>query len=221
MADEKLINRLIVTLKELGIYENTTLVIMSDHGTNLGEHPAHLIPWRTGGIKYPQHITMFDHDLHVAMIIKGENLPKGKVIKEMVRSIDLVPTLLDLAGISTKEYGFDGLSMLPVINKNETRDEVYSEDLFEPRGEGVLQSLRTKDFKFIRNLTLGTEEYYDLNNDPGEQEDIKEKMEQEKLIQIRKKLNSHLLTKAVSQKGFSQEEKEAIDQRLRGLGYIE
>jgi len=104
-------------------------------------------------------MTMFDHDLHVAMIMKGDDLPKGKVIKEMVRSIDLVPTLLDLAGISIKEYGFDGLSMLPVINKNETRDEVYSEDLFELRGEGALQSLRTKDFKFIRNLTLGTEEF--------------------------------------------------------------
>lgn len=139
----------------------------------------------------------------------------------MVRSIDLVPTLLDLAGISIKEYGFDGLSMLPVINKNETRDEVYSEDLFELRGEGALQSLRTKDFKFIRNLTLGTEEYYDLNNDPQEQHNLVKKVNKEKLITIRKKLNIFLKTKVSSGKEFSQKEKEAINQRLRGLGYIE
>ena len=221
MADEKLINRLIVTLKKLDIYENTTLVVMSDHGTNLGEHPVKDIPWRKKGIKYPQHTTMYDHDLKVAMIIKGEDLPQGKVIKNMVRSIDLVPTLLDLTGLSAKEYDFDGQSMLSVINKNETRDEVYSEDLFESRGEGALQSLRTKDFKFIRNLTLGKEECYDLNSDPQEQKNLLQKIDKDKLITIRKKMNLFLKTKVASGKEFSQKEKETINQRLRALGYIE
>ena len=221
MADEKLINRLIFTLKELDIYENTTLVVMSDHGTNLGERSAKDLPWREKGKRYPQHTTMYDHDLKVAMIIKGEDLPKRKVIKDMVHSIDLVPTLLDLTGLSAKEYDFDGLSMLPVINKNETRDEVYSEDLFEPRGEGALQSLRSKDFKFIRNLTLWTEEYYDLNNDPQEQHNFVKTIDKEKLITIRKKLNVFLKTKVSSGKEFSKKEKEAINERLRALGYIE
>ena len=40
MADEKLVRRLIDTLKELDIYERTIIVLMSDHGTNLGEHPV-------------------------------------------------------------------------------------------------------------------------------------------------------------------------------------
>lgn len=51
---------------------------------------------------------MYDHDLKVAMIVKGEDLPKRKVIKDMVCSIDLVPTLLDLIGLSVEEYDFDG-----------------------------------------------------------------------------------------------------------------
>jgi len=190
-------------------------------GLNLGEHPAKNIPWRKKGVKYPQHTTMYDHDLKVAMIIKGEDLPHGVVIKNMVRSIDLVPTLLDLTYISTEEYDFDGQSMLPVINKNETRDEVYSEDLFEPRGEGALQSLRTKDFKFIRNLTLGKEEYYNLNSDPQEQNNLLQKTDEEKLITIRKKMNVFLKAKVASGKEFSQKEKEVINQRLRALGYIE
>ena len=221
MADEKLINRLVITLKELRIYKNTSIVVMSDHGTNLGEHPAKQIPWRKGGIKYPQHITMYDHDLKVAMIIKGKDLPKGKVIKNMVRSVDLIPTLLDLNGLTIKEYNFDGQSMLPVINKNETREEVYSEDLFETRGEGSFQSFRTKDFKFIRNLTLGKEECYDLINDPREQQNLIQKIDKEKLINIRKKLNAFLKTEVTSGKQFSQKEKEVINQRLRGLGYKE
>ena len=221
MADEKLISRLLDTLNKLSIADNTTLVVMSDHGTNLGEHPVKDIPWRKKGTRYPQHTTMYDHDLKVTMIIKGEDLPQGIAIKNMVRSIDLIPTLLDLAGLPTEEYDFDGLSMLPVINKNKLREEVYSEDLFEPRGEGALQSLRTEEYKFIRNLTLGTEAYFDLLNDPQEQNNIKEKINSQKIITIRNKLNNFLKTKVISGKEFSQKEKESINKRLRGLGYIE
>jgi len=222
MADEKLIGRLLTTLDDLGITKNTTLVVMSDHGTNLGEYPAKPIPWRKGVVIYPQHNTMHDCDLKVAMIIKGEGLPEGKIVKGMVRSIDLIPTLLELADIAVEQFDFDGNSLLPIIEKGEVRGgEVYSEDLFEPRGEGALQSLRTEKYKFMRNLTLGIEAYFDLLNDPQEQNNIKEKVDSEKLITIRKKLNAFLKTKVTSGKEFSQKEKEAIDQRLRALGYIE
>jgi len=221
MVEEKLIGRLLTTLSDLGIADNTTLVVMSDHGTNLGEHPAKPIPWRGGEKIYPQHFTMYDHDLKVAMIIKGEGLPQGIVIKNMVRSIDLVPTLLDLVGISTEEYGFDGSSLLPVIEKGEIRKEAYSEELFEHRGEGALQSLRTEEFKFIRNLTLNIEEYYHLPKDPQEKNNIIDQQDKETIINLRKKLNAYLRTKVTAGKEFSQKEKKAIDQRLRSLGYIE
>ena len=221
MADEKLINRLIVTLKELSIYKNTTLVVMSDHGTNLGEHSAKDIPWREKGTRYPQHTTMYDHDLKVAMIIKGEGLPEGKKVEGMVRSIDLVPTLLDLTGIPKEGHDFDGLSMLPVIEKDEAKEEVYSEDLFEPRGEGALQSIRTEEFKFMRNLTLNIEEYYNLLKDPQEKNNILDQQDKETIINLRKKLNAYLKTKVTTDKKFSQKEKEIINRRLRALGYIE
>ena len=222
MADEKLIGRLVQTLNELDISESTTLVVMSDHGTNLGEHPVDPVPWRKEGKRYPQHTTMYDHDLKVAMIIKGEGLPQGKKVRGMVRSVDLIPTLLDLAGVHTEKYGFDGVSLLPVIEKGEARGgEIYSEDIFEARGRGVLQSLRTEDFKFIRNLTLATEEYYDLSRDPLEKNNIVDKVDEETLIELRKKLNAFLRSQISEGKAFSQKEKEAVDQRLRALGYIE
>jgi len=221
MVDGKLINRLLKTLNELGISDNTTVVVMSDHGTNLGEHPAQPIPWRKGGVRYPQHVTMYDCDLRVAMIMKGEGLPRGKKVKGMVRSIDLVPTLLDLIGIRAEKYDFDGSNLLPIIARGEARGrEVYSEDLFEIRGESTLQSIRNEDFKFIRNLTSGTEEYYDLRKDPDEKRNIIEKVDKEKLIDLRKKLNAFLRTQVSEGKVFSQKEKEEIDKRLRALGYI-
>jgi len=221
MADKKLIGRLLTTLDDLGITKNTTLVVMSDHGTNLGEYPTRPIPWRKGRVMYPQHTTMHDCDLKVAMMIRGEGLPQGIVIKNMVRSIDLVPTLLDLVSISTEEYDFDGSSLLPVIEKGEIRKEVYSEDLFEPRGKGALQSLRTEEFKFMRNLTLNIEEYYNLPEDPQEKNNIIDQQDKETIINLRRKLNAYLRTKVTVGKEFSQKEKEAINRRLRSLGYIE
>jgi arylsulfatase A-like enzyme len=221
MADEKLISRLAKTLDELDISENTTLVIMSDHGTNLGEHPADPVPWRPGEVRYPQHTSMYDHDLKVAMIIKGEGFPKGKHVKGMVRSIDLIPTLLDSIGISSEEYDFDGSSLLPVLKQGKAGGrEVYSEDLFEARGKGALQSIRADSFKFIRNLTLGTEEYYDLSKDPGEHNNIVDRIDKQAIVNLRKRLNAFLKTEVSTGKILSKQEKDDIDQRLRGLGYI-
>jgi len=221
MADEKLVGRLLETLDELKIIDDTILVIMSDHGTNLADRPAKQIPWRREGKTYPQHTTMYDHDLKVAMIMKGEGLPEGRQVKGMVGSVDLVPTLLNLVGISTDEYAFDGMSLLPGIEKGEVRGrEIYSEDLFETRGEGALQSIRGDDFKFIRNLTLGTEEFYDLTKDRQERNNIIQEIDKEKAIELRKKSNAFLRSPVSQGRQLPKEDRERIDKRLRALGYI-
>jgi len=221
MADSYLVRRLLETLQKLGLAENTTIVLMSDHGTNLGEHPATSIPWRDGKV-YPQHFTMYDHDLRVVLIIKGSGLPRGKKIQGMARSVDIAPTLLNLAHISYQEYDFDGVSLLPAIASGKAEaKEVYAEDLFEARGDGALQCIRTRDIKFIRNLTLGEEEYYDLRQDPQEQNNLIGKIDREKAIEWRKRLNAFLRDRRVSGKSFSKQEIEKIKRRLRGLGYIE
>jgi len=221
MVDEKLVGRLLETLNIFGISENTTLVVMSDHGTNLGEHPVDRIPWREEVMMYPQHATMYDEDIKVAMVIKGQSLPQGKTVKGMVRTVDLIPTLLDLMRISVQEYDFDGVSLLPVIDKGEAHGmEAYAEDFFELRGKGALQSIRTDDLKYIRNITLWTEEYYDLHKDPKERNNLINKIDKATIIGLRKKLNAFLKTQVPIEKEIVQE-KEKINERLRRLGYIE
>lgn len=75
---------------------------MSDHGTNLDEHP---ILVGTFGESwecirpYPEHCTICEQDIRVLCIIKDRDLPQGKVIKEITRTIDLVLTVLDLLHI--------------------------------------------------------------------------------------------------------------------------
>ena len=100
-------------LQELNLEEQTTVLITSDHGTNLEEHEVP--PFPQLDLVYPQHTTMYDCDLLVPLIIKDRDLPKQKVIPGMVRTVDIVPTLVDLAGFES-DGAFDGISLLPFID---------------------------------------------------------------------------------------------------------
>lgn len=223
LADEKVVGPIIDTVKELGLYENTDFVVMSDHGTTLGEHPAEPIPWREG-IIYPQHTNMWDTDLHVILIIKSEELPRGKRVKGMVRSIDVFPTLLEILGISVN-IDIDGMSLVSFIDKGESSGLLaYAEDLYEKRGPGALQAVRTDSYKFIRNLSEGTEALFNLKNDMMEQYNILPNVwtpAERKMLRTWREIMNAYLWKTARLQIRAEEDRKKIEDRLRALGYIE
>jgi arylsulfatase A-like enzyme len=86
-ADENL-GRLLDTLDELGVAEDTVVVYASDNGYYLGEH----------GLGDKRSI--YEESLRIPMLVRYPRLfSKGKVVDEMVLNIDLAPTFLDLAGV--------------------------------------------------------------------------------------------------------------------------
>jgi len=231
-VDERFIGELLNGLKELDLYDNTVLIIMSDHGTNLGEHP---IPMGTFGESwgctspYPEHCTMYEHDIRVLCIIKDRDLPQGKVIEGITRTIDIVPTVLELLDINVP-VKFDGTSLIPYVERGESPiEEAYIETLFESRNPGCLQAIRTKKYKFIRNLTHGVEALYDLENDPREVCNLLYNVEnftisleerQTLLYNWRKKMNE-MLIKGPPERKVDLAVKEEITKRLRQLGYLD
>jgi len=224
--DENLVGRILALLEELNLWEDTILVIMSDHGTNVGEHPANLVPWRSYNMVYPQHTSLYDTDIRIALIIKGKNLPQGKRIKGVVRSADVIPTLLDFLEISAENMDFDGMSLLPTIEKGRAEKRVaYAESLYPGVSYGTLQALRTDEFKFIRDLSEGKEEFYNIQDDPLEQHNLIDearKSREQELKDMRHKLNLLLFeTKSATMSRLSGEEKEKVRQRMRALGYLE
>lgn len=233
VADDLLIGGLIEVFDDLKLWDNTMLILMSDHGTGLGEHPVKPIPHRTGGLLLPQHRSLYDHDINPFLIIKDKDLPQGVRISGVVRTVDIMPTLLDHVGIKiNEEWDFDGISLLPIIEKSKSEGlQAYSEDLYEYRSDyadvepnllvGTLQSIRTDDKKLIRNLTQGIEEFYDLKNDPGEQNNLIDKVrEDEEVVELRRTLNSKLIDSREMVYPFSKEEQEDVKNRLRKLGYL-
>ena len=203
---DEVIGKIIEILEKTGLKENTLFIYTTDHGS-----------------PFPRAKCMlYDPGIKTLLVM---NLPNshlfnsGRVIDQMISNIDLMPTLLDFIGAETPE-NIEGKSFLPVL-KDATvpfRSEIFTEknfhEIYDP-----LRSVRTKDFKYIRNfepseylyqipldierglsgqglkdkikMKRAEEELYDLKNDPNELTNlIKDPDYEAVLIKLRQKLVS-------------------------------
>ncbi len=184
LCDDIFIGPIIKTLKKNGIYNDTTIVITADHGTTLGERALPPIPWRED-VTYPQHTTMYEPDIKVPLIIKDKDLPRNIKIDECVKHIDVFPTLLRLLDIDIP-IKKEGVDLYPIINgKKIDGFKAYIEDLFLLRGLGALQAIRTEKYKYIRNQTTNEEEFFHIQVDPLEEENLLHNLSQEEKILVK------------------------------------
>ena len=103
------IQRILTRVEELGLAENTLVVLNGDHGETLDEHDC-----------WFDHHGMYENTLHVPLILRLPGvLPAGQTVPGMTLHQDLVPSLLELMGIRTK-IKFDGSSLLPLIRGQQT-----------------------------------------------------------------------------------------------------
>ena len=86
------IGRILETLEQTGLAENTIIVFTSDHGLAVGQH----------GLLGKQN--MFEHSMKPPLIFCGKDIPKGKVIDAPVYMQDLMPTTMDLAGVAIPNH---------------------------------------------------------------------------------------------------------------------
>jgi arylsulfatase A-like enzyme len=105
------------------------------------------------------------------MIVRGPNVPAGKVVHEPVSTIDIAPTLFALSGAAPL-LTQHGQSLMPLIEADDaTRDFAMNEWELLPNRVGVALSLRcvrTRTHKLTMDMRSGAGELYDLINDPDE-----------------------------------------------------
>ena len=182
------IGKLVKTLDEKGLLDQTLLVITSDHGESLTEH----------GIYFAHH-GLYDVNIHVPLIIKYPDvLPTGKRIKALVQHIDILPTILDIIGINSPR-DIDGKSLIPLIfdKVNDLHSAILLEEAYTQRKRAI----RTNSYKYIYALSEkeaicrhcgrmhgSLEELYDLNEDPDENINIADQK-----LTIKKELKKWLL----------------------------
>jgi len=150
------LGRLVQRLERGGDLARTIVLATADHGESLGEHGE-----QTHGI------FVYDATLRVPFIVAGPGISAGITPRVVARGVDVMPTLLDLAGIRI-DAGLDGRSLRPALGGQSMPDaSVYLEGLVAERhlGWAPLYGVRTSGWKYI---DAPTRELYDLSADAAE-----------------------------------------------------
>jgi arylsulfatase A-like enzyme len=156
-------------LDRLGLRASTVLAVTADHGEGLGDH------------NWWKHSLLWQEQIKVPLILQGPGIPAGKVIEPVVEHVDLMPTLLELAGLDQSTLtGVQGQSLVGLLSGNLADDRktvAYSEvhsffTMSESPGKrdiGVIYSIidgRWKLLHFPRRPAY--DKLFDLQEDPGE-----------------------------------------------------
>ena len=153
------VGQLLDEIDQLGLRQNTVVIVSSDHGDEFFEH---------GG--YQHGHSLYDELIRVPLIMRGpEGLAQPARIDQFVQQIDLMPTILDMIG-REKPPEAQGRSLLPLIQGAQTGDEPapvmnFAEGLFLTEEK---KALRAEGYKLIISPLSDQYELYDLIADPGE-----------------------------------------------------
>ena len=131
--------------------------------------------------------------LKVPLIIYDPRDPaaaRGRRSMALTESVDIAPTLLDYAGVNAPDT-MQGLSLRPLVDgrADDLRTSSFAENLWSTYfGNPRIESVRTKEWKYIR-YSSGEEELYNIKNDPNEWLNLASQKDQEKrLRQFRARL---------------------------------
>lgn len=158
---DALIGGVLAEIEAQGLSDRTLIVVTADHGEEMGEH---------GDFMYGH--TLYEEIVHVPLIFRGPAATaSGRRVATPVGLVDVMPTLLEIAGASSAESG--GRSLVPALQGQDLPEQpVYSESLYRCYYEW--KALRVGDFKLIYDVDQDGVELYDLRSDPGEQRNLLE-----------------------------------------------
>ncbi len=151
------IKQLVDLLKEKGIYEDTAIILTSDHGENLGELGL-----------YAEHATADYPTCHIPMIIKWPGGVRGKKDNAMHANLDLAPTIEQLLGQSSNAR-WDGKSYARTITDGV--EEGHDDIVINQCAHVCQRSVRFDKYIYIRTVHDGyhlfeDEMLFDVENDP-------------------------------------------------------
>ena len=184
------VGRILDTLEEQNLAENTIVIFISDNGGTDGI--TNNLPLRAGkGYVY-------EGGIRVPLIVRWPgHTPAGKTCSTPVCSMDLKATLLEAslgekAAVSHQE---DGLSILPLLKDPEAelaRDSLtFYYPHYSPQGGNPAAAIRVGDWKLIEHYETGKRELYNLSKDLGEQHDLAESMS-DKTAELTERLHDQL-----------------------------
>lgn len=154
--------RLLDGLEARGLLQDTVVMLLADHGEEFYDH---------GGFTHGH--TLYQEQLHVPWIVSlPGGLGAGARLDDIVRQVDVLPTMLQLAGVAAPA-NLQGASILPLLRSAAPPRQALSQLRL---GDLQIDSVVEGDWKLLRALPPGasaqTFELFDLSIDPGERKDL-------------------------------------------------
>ena len=206
-VDGRELGRILDGLRAAGHGEDTLVIVLADHGEGLGEHDE-------GG----HGILAYQSTLRVPLLVSGPGVAKGRIAKDAVGTIDVVPTVLALLGLDAAA-DLPGRSLRPALEGRALPPSpLYAEALFGRLNcrWSSLRGWREGDWQLIEGAAP---ELFHLATDPGERVD-RSGEEPERVRKMRSALKSAVAAMAP---GGDRARPVAVSteqmERLRSLGY--
>jgi arylsulfatase A-like enzyme len=207
------IGRLVDHLEKTGRKENTVILLLADHGEEFLDH-GRWGHWEDN---------LYDEILNIPFVISLPGQPARRVVNQQVRTLDIMPTILDLCGCPALR-GMQGTSLAPLWQDPPAaaHPEVSISEMW--RDEWHIIAVRKDGFKYIwDNRKPGQAQLYDLRADPGETQNVSgeyPEVAREMHHHVEEVLREMELTRPehrVAEPDLDEE----MRTRLRDLGYIQ
>lgn len=227
-TDHALIKGLVEELKALEIYDNTMIILLSDHGEEFYEHKA-----------WAHSHSVYNEIIKVPLIIKFfASKHAGVIIKKYARLIDVMPTILDELKIAYPDQYSDGETLLNLLDNGNQRDgeRIFLSELVTDPIDGKIPpktAINQGHNKLIINDEFNPEniayfnfpppemekfETYDLEADPGESANLVFS-NPDLTRRLLKFMEIHFVQKC-NWSSLKNQNQDEIQEQLRALGYI-
>jgi len=186
--------------------DNTVFAFVSDHGEQFLEH---------GQVKHCRGL--HEVDIRVPLALRLPGGPAAARVAVPVAAIDLVPTVIDYAGVSSRGAVFRGRSLRPLIESAAGATDWAARDLFYWQREFLAVS--NGSLKLLRDHWEGRDVLFDVTRDPGERHDIAGEHPEEfhrmrnALTEMEREARARDATDHI-------ERVQSIEERMRALGYL-
>ncbi len=170
-------------IQALGLEKNTIIILLSEHGEMLGENGWFMRGGSTRG-------TSYEPALNFPLLIKHPHVAETTVIDDLVQTVDIMPTILTMLGISDPQKDLREGSTLSfsVFGDKPTNDYAYAASMFLPsvanrffKAPSAAEAIRDREWKLIKStvfkktgLTPDSVSYelYNIKEDPYEKKDV-------------------------------------------------
>jgi arylsulfatase A-like enzyme len=202
------LSRLLAFLSLRGWNDETLLVVTSDHGEEFFEH---------GGVLHGQ--TQYQEVLRVPLLVRGPGVPEKRRIATPVSLVDVLPTLLETAGIAVPG-GLDGVSLRPLWGEEGRAVDdryLFSEADHNNVEHDITRAVRYREYKLLYNRLTREQQLFNLSTDPGERTDLS--LEQGNAVAALSTRLERFMAESKSEAPVRSLSEEEIE-KLRSLGYL-